>query len=194
MTVLARDFTLEEMPCWRHASPADVARLRVTAERVLQRVRDRWGSVVVSSWKWWRDGCLLRTGAHAAGGTVDFITPNADLTDVFAWGLTQPWRDYIGRWIYEPAIPGHQGEHIHMAPIADMQQQFAKADSAAYVQTGIGQYTPVPGWGGHTGGPEDPIEVEGVTVTVGRALPAWLIGSLALLFLTTLLHHRVREE
>lgn len=191
---LAPHFTLEEMPCWRHASSEDIERLQETAARVLEPVRSKWGPVVVTSWRWWRDGCKLRTGAHRGGGTVDFITPNADLTDVFAWGLTQPWRDYIGRWIYEPAIPGHQGEHIHMAPIRDMSEQFAKTDSAAYVQTGLSQYTGVPGWGGHTGGPDDPIEIEGVTVTVDRNLPLWLIGSLSLLILTTLLHHQLREE
>lgn len=190
---LGPNFTLEEMPCWRYASSEDVARLEETVRRVLQPIRDRWGPVVVTSWRWWSSGCRERTGAHAAGGTVDFITPDADLTDVFAWGISQPWRDYVGRWIYEPAVPGHQGEHIHVAPIRDMSQMFAKADSAAFIETRPGQYTGVPGWGGHTGGPDDPIEVEGLTVTVSRNLPLWLIGSLSLLLLTTLLHHQLKE-
>jgi hypothetical protein len=69
---------------------------------------------------WWRSGCVPRTGSHAQGGTVDFVTPDADMTEVFEWGSTYLLPSgYIGRWIYEPET-AFQGEHIHMAPREDM--------------------------------------------------------------------------
>ncbi len=175
---LSRNFTLEEMPCWESASPQDVERLRVTVALVLQPVRTRWGFTRVSSWKWWRNGCTPRTGSHREGGTVDFTTRDADLWQVFQWGLENLPRSYVGRWIYEPEIRGptgelEKGEHIHMAPIPDMWGAHAKADSSAWVEGPQGVYTAVPGWGGSSGAYDDPIELEGLTVTVGKPWPLW---------------------
>lgn len=171
---LSRDFTLEEMPCWERASPADVAALEATVHQVLQPVRDRFGPTVVTSWRWWRDGCTPRTGAHAGGGTVDFVPLNAALGDVFAWGLENLDRRYVGRWILEP-------DHIHVAPRSDMVEAFgpSKGDSLAAVEGPPGSYWPVPEWGGATGAPMDPIEIEGLTVTVSRPFPTWLTLFLA---------------
>jgi len=176
MTVqLSANFTLEEMPCWEKATPENVARLQETVSKVLQPARDRWGRIRVTSWMWWKSsGCTPRTGAHAGGGTVDFISLDASLQDVFTWGVGALDRDYVGRWIYEPYVAGVQGEHIHMAPRVDMWEQFAKADSSAWVENPPNTYTPVPGWGGHSGTLLDPIEVEGVQVTVSRPWPDWL--------------------
>ncbi|KKM75385.1 hypothetical protein LCGC14_1390750 [marine sediment metagenome] len=178
---LSPNFTLEEMPCYERAGPTDVARIRTTAERVLQPVRDRWGLTRVSSWKWWRSGCTPRSGSHAHGGTVDFTVPGADLRAVFDWGLKALMPlGYIGRWIYEPELRGPAGEvlqgaHIHMAPVADMVSAYgpSRGDSAAYVEGPQNVYTPVPGWGGASGAYGDPIELEGLTVTVSRSVPWW---------------------
>lgn len=188
---LSRNFTLEEMPCYQHASSQDVARLQETVNRVLQPVRDVWGPTVVSSWKWWRSGCQERTGAHAGGGTVDFVVPGTNLHDVFLWGLSALDRSYVGRWIYEPTMtdPGTgqvlQEEHIHVAPTSDMVEAFgpSKGDSLAAVEGPQNVYTSVPGWGGASGSATDPIEIEGLTVTVSPLFPSWvrvLLAGLAL--------------
>lgn len=202
---LTHDFTLEEMPCYREATPSDVAKLQETARQVLQPIRDQWGEVDVSSWAWWQDGCVRRSGAHGQGGTVDFVVPGAHLPDVFRWGVDQPWRNYVGRWIYEPDIPDPQhpgkllqGEHIHVAPRADMIGAFglSKGDSSAWIQTGFdpqtgkGTYTPVPGWGGTSGEPGR-IDVEGLTVRVSGkpgTVPTWAWGGVALLVALSLRH------
>lgn len=192
---LSRNFTLEEMPCHAKASPADIAALKRTATNVLQPIRDHFGvPVVVTSWAWWKDGCVRRTGAHNGGGTVDFVVPGVSLQDVFRWGLDILPRDYVGRWIYEPAGPS-QGEHIHVAPIADMVAAFGpqKADSAAYVLTGPDSFTPVPGWGGATGAADDPISIEGITVTVPGAssIAPWALGAVTVILGAALAaHHR----
>lgn len=121
---LARNFWLSEAPCWWMASEADVAKLQETVARVLQPIRNRFGETVITSWKWWRHGCEPRTGSHAQGGTVDFITTQTPLKEVWDWGNTQLMpAGYIGRWIYEPET-ANQGEHIHMAPRADMVAAF----------------------------------------------------------------------
>jgi len=179
---LSRNFTLEEMPCYQHATPQDVAALQDTVSRVLQPVRDVWGPTVVTSWRWWRDGCRPRDGAHAGGGTVDFVVPGRNLYDVFLWGLATMDRSYVGRWIYEPTLTDPttgqvlQEEHIHVAPIADMVAEFgpSKGDSLAAVEGPQNVYTPVPGWGGASGSITDPIEIEGLTVTVSPLGSAWL--------------------
>lgn len=164
-TRLGQSFTLREFPCWEKATAADLAALTATVNNVLQPVRNRWGAVVPSSWKWWRSGCTPRTGAHAGGGTVDFVTPGADLRSVFNWGVANLMPlGYVGRWIYEPRTAS-QGEHIHMAPRADMVSQFGDAQAMAYVETGPGEYQSV--------GPQGPIDIPGITVTVA-AFPPWM--------------------
>lgn len=182
-TQLSRNFTLEEMPCYRSATPLDIARLYDTVQNVLQPVRDRWGLTRVTSWKWWRSGCVQRDGSHAGGGTVDFIVPGANLRDVFDWGVKELMpRGYIGRWIFEPEWRDDsgqlvQGEHIHVAPVRDMWEQTQRADSAAFVEGPPNTYTPVPGWGGHSGTLDDPIPVEGLVVVLedGKEPPPWLL-------------------
>lgn len=179
---LGSNFTLGEFPCYEKATPADVEKLRATVANVLQPVRDRWGPVVPTSWKWWRNGCTLRTGAHSGGGTVDFITPGASLRTVFDWGVSNlvPL-GFLGRWIYEPATAS-QGEHIHAAARADMVEVFGDPNAMAYVETGPGEYAPVGAPGPTWGGAGSPIEIPGIEVTVA-AVPPWaawiLLGVLA---------------
>lgn len=172
---LGPNFTLEEMPCYQSATPAQIERLRETVAEVLQPVRDRWGPVKVSSWGWWSSGCTPRTGSHAHGA-VDFYTTQADLYQVFRWGVNElvP-RGYVGRWIYEPHVPGVQGAHIHMAPAAAMLEAFGDPYTMAYVETSPDKYEPVSptAWGGHSGGVDDPIPIEGVTVTVAGFSRTW---------------------
>lgn len=188
LSPLAPSFTLEEMPCYAHASAADVAKLTQTAVYVLQPVRDVFGPVVVSSWKWWQSGCVQRTGPHSGGGTVDFVVPGADLKQVFAWGVFHLPRNYFGRWIYEPAIPGVQGEHIHVSPRTDMEAVDGITDSAAYVETGVGVYTPVQGWSGNSG-TETKVSVEGVSVNASGSLaPPWAAGAIALVLGLSIYH------
>ena len=122
---LSRNFWLHEAPCWWNATEADAAKLQETAARVLQPIRNEFGPVLITSWKWWTDGCTPRTGSHSAGGTVDFVTPDADMEQVWEWGNTHLMPSgYVGRWIYEPNT-ATKGEHIHIAPRADMIQVFS---------------------------------------------------------------------
>lgn len=185
MTQLGPDFTLEEMPCYEKASSSDVAKLRDTVTYVLQPIRNAFGPVIVTSWRWWKANCRARTGPHSGGGTVDFVTPNADLRTVFAWGYLHLPRTFVGRWIYEPSIPGpggvlEQGEHVHVASRQDMRDVDGITDSAAYVMTSAGTYTPVAGWAGNNQG-ESTISVEGLQVaTAGVTLEPWAIGAVAL--------------
>lgn len=166
---LGPHFRLGEFPCWERATAADVAALQETVTRVLEPVRARWGPVVPTSWKWWRDGCRVREGAHGEGGTVDFVVPGARQRDVFDWGVRHLLpAGYVGRWIYEPATAA-QGAHIHVAPVADMVAAFGpgKGDVGAFVETGPGEYSYADGtWGGHTGASWDPIPIPGLDVTV----------------------------
>jgi len=123
---LSRNFMLSEAPCWWLATAAQVARLQETAARVLQPIRTKFGKTQITSWMWWSAGCVPRGGAHSWGGTIDFTVPDAELWDVFEWGNSYLMpTGYIGRWIYEPEVLDEdgkqvQGEHIHMAPRADM--------------------------------------------------------------------------
>lgn len=180
---LSANFRLSRMPCWERASEDDVARLRETVARVLQPARDRWGAIVVSSWRWWRDGCTPRSGAHAGGGTVDIVPFGAPAPQVFEWlrRYIVP-AGYVGRLIYEPdwwrdggdepAGPGDvkvQGEHIHIAPRRDMADAGLPDDVGVYEETQPGSYAyvgPGPVWGGHTGAWGDPIPIEGFVATV----------------------------
>ena len=173
-TRLGLNFRLGEFPCWQKATAGDVARLADTVRHVLQPVRDRWGRVVVTSWKWWRAGCAPRTGSHAEGGTVDFVTPDASLRDVFAWGVHHLLPlGHVGRWIYEPRT-ATQGEHIHVASRADMLAQFGDGQALAFIERPAGGYDPVspegPGqfWDG-----DGPTSIPGLTVTVA-APPPWM--------------------
>jgi len=178
---LGPNFTLGEFPCFEKATASDVSKLAATVQWVLQPIRNRWGPVVPTSWMWWRKGCTPRTGAHSGGGTVDFVVPGANLRTVFDWGVYNLDFSYVGRWIYEPATPD-QGEHIHMASRADMVAVFGDPNAMAYVETGPGEYSPVSPSGPTWGGPNTPIEIPGLEVTVAGAPPwmAWvLFGALA---------------
>jgi hypothetical protein len=118
---LSRDFHLHEFRGWERASEAQVARLAETVARVLQPIRSVFGVPVrPTSWVEWSDG-TPRTGAHAAGGTVDFTVDDGRTREAHEWAhrFLIP-SGYIGRLIYEPSrtFP-RQGEHVHMAPVAD---------------------------------------------------------------------------
>lgn len=139
---LGADFWLHELPHWEEYSSADVARYGETVSRVLQPLRNRFGAIVPTSGRFWSDG-RPRTGAHAHAGTVDFTSPGTSLREVWEWGATYlvP-AGYIGRWIYEPARTGAnpQGEHIHMAPRAAMDEQFADRRIQVLEETTEGSY------------------------------------------------------
>lgn len=86
---LSRDFWLHEFPGWWEASERDVARLEETVARVLQPIRTAFGVAVrPTSWMRWSSG-ELRTGAHAHGGTVDFVVDRGETPEVFEWGAQQ---------------------------------------------------------------------------------------------------------
>lgn len=183
---LSGNFRLSEFPRWEKATEAEVERLAETVQRVLQPTRNRWGPTVPTSWIWWSDG-TRRTGAHGQGGTVDFVVPGADLRAVYSWGVEELLPGgYIGRWIYEPErfdpTTGKrtQGEHIHVAPRADMVDAFGKSDVGAFVETAEGIYEPEAGpWGGASGAYGDPIELPGIVATVPPNLFRWaLLGAL----------------
>lgn len=142
---LSRNFRLSEFPGWREASEEDVERLEETVARVLQPIRTAFNVPVrPTSWMRWSDG-TPRTGAHAHGGTVDFVVADNFTPAVFEWGAQHLIPSgYIGRWIYEPTRSESegqaQGEHIHMAPRAAMVEQFADGRIQVLEERGEGDY------------------------------------------------------
>jgi hypothetical protein len=123
---LSRDFRLSEFSGWEQATEAQVAQLSKTVARVLQPTRTQFGiPVTPTSWLRWSDGSM-RTGAHAQGGTVDYVVADGRTREAHEWAHRYLIPGgYIGRLIYEPtraAVGGspRQGEHVHMAPVADM--------------------------------------------------------------------------
>lgn len=143
---LSRDFTLEELPGYEHASPEDIARVQETIARVLQPIRNRFGVPVrVTSWRWWSSGAP-REGAHEHGGTVDYVVDGGLTRAAFEWAAeTLIPSGYIGRLIYEPersAAEGEpQGEHIHVAPRDAMLQVFGDAKIEVLEEQEEGRYT-----------------------------------------------------
>lgn len=188
---LSGDFWLREFPCYQKASEADVAKLHETVVRVLQPIRDRWGRVVPTSWMHWRDGCDPRDGAHAGGGTVDFITRDADLREVFEWGRIHLLpTGYVGRWIYEPDRAAPEGtpqdEHIHMAPVQDMILHSTASEPGvpkALEETSEGNYVLRASYPEAKGTELDPYRLPGITATAragGGLLALLLLAGLAL--------------
>lgn len=179
---LSANFSLHEFSGWEQATETQVARLEETVVRVLQPTRNRWGAVHPTSWLRWSDG-TLRSGAHRAGGTVDFTTPNAPMREVASWGVEELMPSgYIGRWIYEPeraatASTPRQGEHIHVAPRADMIEVFGANDLGAYEEVAEGEYVPMAGpfGGAHSGAFGDPIPLAPIVATVDYPWTRWLL-------------------
>lgn len=142
---LSANFRLSEFPGWREASEHDVELLEETVARVLQPLRSAFGvRVRPTSWMRWSDN-TPRTGAHAHGGTVDFVVDQGRTAEAFEWGAQELIPSgYIGRWIYEPtrteAEGQAQGEHIHMAPRAAMVEQFADSRIQVLEERGEGDY------------------------------------------------------
>lgn len=176
-TQLSRDFWLHEAPCWDRATPGEVLQLQETTARVLQPVRNVFGTVIITSWIWWSSGCVRRTGAHGEGGTLDFVVPGHTL-EAWEWGNTHLMPSgYIGRWIYEPQT-ATQGEHIHVSPRADMlalngdgriQSLKELPDGGTYVfQEWVeGTYA-------------NPYQLDGITAYAEAGLPWWV--TLGLMF------------
>lgn len=177
-TQLGGNFWLHEFPGWQLATDADVERLRVSVARVLQPARARFGRLRPTSWMRWSNG-ELRTGAHAHGGTLDFVALDAPTRDVFEWGaeVLIP-SGYIGRWIYEPEVPGVQGEHIHMAPVDAMVEQFGDSRIQVLEEVSPGRYEL---WFETWGTPGAPIALPGLEVT--GAAPGLLGFAATVLFL-----------
>lgn len=143
---LSRDFWLHEFTGWERATEAQVSRLQETVARVLQPTRSRYGVPVrPTSWLAWSNG-ELRTGAHAHGGTVDYVVDDGLTRDAFEWaGRSLVPAGYIGRLIYEPARPAtptspRQGEHIHMAPVADMVAHVGDSEIQVLEERREGEY------------------------------------------------------
>ena len=106
--VLTPSLRLSSFPCWQKATAADAVYMRWLAVNLLQPVIDRWGPIVLTSWKWWfRSGCNdPRTGDHADAGTVDFVPQRASVEDVWQWmgaNLRGRWGSLI-----------HERDHIHV--------------------------------------------------------------------------------
>lgn len=170
---LARDFWLHEFPCWKQATEANVERLQETVARVLQPIRNRWGPVVPTSWMWWSADCIPRTGSHARGGTVDFVTPEADLWEVFKWGNTYIMPSgYVGRWIYEPETE-FQGEHIHCAPRRDMIEYTGDGSIQALQELEDGETYLYAYWG-EEGTELNPYQMEPLRVVAEAGWGTWL--------------------
>lgn len=169
---LSRNFWLSGAPCWQKATEADVLKYQETVARVLQPVRNEFGITRVTSWKWWRTGCVPRTGSHAQGGTIDFsVEGQGNTLRAWEWGNTALMpAGYVGRWIYEPATAS-QGPHIHMAPRADMiayngdgriQSLKELPDGTSYVFMEYDAGTFV-----------NPYKLEGITAYAEAGMPWW---------------------
>lgn len=181
---LSRDFWLHEAPCWEHASPADVAKLQESAARVLQPVREQFGETTIGSWKWWRFLCIPRIKTHAQGGTVDFTVSGGQTRAAWEWGNTHLMPSgYIGRWIYEPARESpRQGEHIHMAPRADMIAHNGDSSIKSLEELPDGSTYVFQEWTAGTF--VNPYRLEGLTVTARAGLPWWAAAGLLFLLWT----------
>lgn len=177
---LSRNFWLHEPPCWERATPQDVDRLQESVVRVAQPVRNMFGETRITSWMWWSTGCQPRTGTHSKGGTFDFQPVVADTREVFEWGATALLPSgYIGRWIYEPEVLDSQGnkiqgEHIHMAPRADMIAHNGDKTIKALVESPDGStYTYMDL---SKGSFADPYQLDPLAVTVRRRSLWWWLG------------------
>lgn len=140
--MLSGNFPLREVPYSEKYSDEDVVRLQETVALVLQPIRTRWGRTRITSGKFWSDG-RPRTGAHEDAGTVDFVTLDAPIREVWEWGAVQLVPGgYIGRWIYEPARASgrRQGEHIHVAPRRAMREVFGDPVVQVLEETEEGVY------------------------------------------------------
>lgn len=174
---LSGDFWLHEFPCWERATEADVAQLEESVPRVLQPVRNQFGPVYPTSWKWWRAGCTPRTGAHRHGA-LDFEVSGGQTKDAWEWGNTHLLPSgYIGRWIYEPET-ATQGEHIHMAPRSAMLAHNGDGRIQSLLERPDGSY-----WLAMDlteGSYANPYELPGITAVAEAGIPWWLY--LGLLF------------
>lgn len=176
---LSRNFWLREFPGWQHYTEPEVLALQETVQRVLQPVRDTFGSTVPTSGIFWSSG-ERRTGAHGvSGGTVDFIVPGVELLEVFDWGRTMLFpAGYLGRWIYEPDFRNDDGEliqreHLHAATRSDMRAAFGKNDIGAFIEEEPDRYVRAAGdaWGAYG----DPIQLPGLDVVVTRTYYSYAI-------------------
>lgn len=178
---LARNFWLRWVPCWTMATENDVAKLQETTARVLQPLRNEFGAVYVTSWKWWSSGCVARTGSHAQGGTIDLsVEGQGNTLRAWEWGNTYLMPSgYIGRWIYEPAT-ATQGPHIHMSPRADMLAEFGDGRIQSLKELPDGGHYVFQEWTAGTF--VNPYELEGITAhgTARADIPWWL--ALGILF------------
>ncbi len=174
---LSKNFWLREFPGWERATDLNVAKAQETVARVLQPIRNQFGAVQVSSWIWWSDGSR-RTGSHGQGGTVDFYVGAGLTEEAWKWGNTHLMpAGYIGRWIYEPQTP-NQGEHIHMAPRADMVKAFGDGRIQSLRKLPSGDTFVFQEWAEGTYG--NPYQLPGFVATARAGIPWWL--SLGVLF------------
>lgn len=178
---LSRNFWLRWVPCWWVAEPADVAKLQETTARVLQPLRNKFGPVFVSSWKWWATGCAPRTGSHGQGGTVDLEVSGGQTLAAWEWGNTYLMPSgYIGRWIYEPETES-QGEHIHVAPRADMIAYNGDGRIQSLKELPDGTTYVFQEWTAGTF--VNPYRLEPITAVARAGMPWWLgLGILSLLW------------
>lgn len=180
---LSRNFWLHEAPCFWKASELQVERLQETVARVCQPLRNQFGPVLITSWLWWSDGCLPRTGAHAQGGTVDLVIPGHTL-EAWEWGNIHLMPSgYIGRWIWEPERwrDGErvQGEHIHCAPRDDMLAAYGDGKIQSLWETEEGSYRLAFDWT-FGGTYVDPFELPGFEVVAEASFPWWIPAALLL--------------
>lgn len=156
------NFSLHEFRGWEQATEAQVAVLELEAVRTfLQPIRDQWGRIDPSSWLRWSSG-VLRTGAHADPGTVDFVPAGAPIPQVFQWiqGQGLPYgtlideRDHIHR-----TRPGAQGAY-QKAYVEGAEGSYASANAGAGFPGGAGA------WG-------QPIELPGLSVSVAGPSTRW---------------------
>jgi hypothetical protein len=174
---LTRDFRLSEAPCWWLASPADIARLQETAARVAQPLRNTFGPVYITSWKWWREGCEPRDGVHELGGTIDLVVPGRT-REAWEWGNTHLMpTGFIGRWIYEPESSSEH-EHIHVAPRQDMLEYNGDGRIQSLEKLRSGDYAVELEW--QAGTAANPYQLEPLVVSARAGIPWWI--GLPLLF------------
>jgi hypothetical protein len=172
---LSRNFWLREAPCWTLADEGNVDALQETVARVLQPIRNQFGPTYITSWMRWSADCERRTGAHAMGGTVDFVVPGKTL-QAWEWGNTHLMpTGYIGRWIYEPKTDT-QGEHIHMAPRRDMVALNGDGRIQSLKELPDGNTFVFREW--DAGTYANPYQLPGITAYATAGIPWWLAAGI----------------
>lgn len=200
-------FWLHEFPCWLHASESDIETLRRQVVRIADPTRREWGQLTPTSWKWWRDGCRPRSGAHADAGTFDFQATGRirelggnpyvswDQAEERERAIREQAHREVGRWMATYLPSDYYGQiidernHIHVTRPGVGGREGQSPTGMALREPREGEYEYMfgedPGLPGGAGTYTNPIWIEGVEAVVagpGGSWPWWTPWALLLAF------------